>query len=422
MAQFTVLAANLTDKALEQVQLIRLQEAAIKYSKLVKENPANHAALYNLAVISYRLQKYANAEKHFTTLLEVKAYHLLAKYNLGLVANKQQKRQQSIDWFLEISNYSNKPSKADKKIIRLAEIQLKKLLADRFLVKKKPAKNQLKTYLLAKVGYDDRVEDTVGNIYTSDDFLKFYGLLTFKLKKVYPGFETRVSIYDKSFDTFTDFNYQLLTVDAGQRFKQGKWKHLVRLGYSQSSFGVTEYLSSTYLDVRTHYRLQKNQNLSAGLRYDDHQSENQLYDDYAGSQQRLHLQYEWRQKPHKFRVKLEIEDNNRTDDPDDLNAGVIDNSYSPHRDKLQLTWYYDLNKSWKGYLRFENRDSRYNDFSSSKGVVRDEQRQQTTLQVKYLLKKGWYWVNKLQYTDNTSNIFKYDYQRTLFSSGVSGYF
>ena len=422
MAQFTALAANQTNKAMAQDQLILLQEAAIKYSKLVKENPANHAALYNLAVISYRLQKYTDAEKYFTRLLKVKAYHLLAKYNLALVANKQQKRQRSIDWFLEISSYSNTPSKADKKIIRLAEIQLKKLLADGLIVKKKkPGENQLKTYLLAKIGHDDRVEDPTGNnIYLGDNFLKFYALLTFKLDKVYPGFETRASLYDKSFDTFEAFDYQLLTVDAGQRFKQGKWKHLIRLGYSQSSFGATDYLSGIYLNLKTRYKLQKQHTLSAELRIDDHQSEDTLYDDYTGSQQRLRLQYQWRQKPYKFRAKLEFEDNNRADNID--NAGVLQTSYSPQREKLQLTWFYDVNKSWKGYLRFEHRDSRYKDFSANNGRVRDEQRQQYTLQVKYRINKGWWWLNQLQYTDNGSNIVEYDYNRTLFSTGISGYF
>lgn len=407
-----------------KADVIDYQETFIRYSRRYSENKNDLKALYNLGVISYKMQQYNQAEVYFKKLLSIDAYHLLAKYNLGLVAYKQGKRGAAINWFSQIVTQKHSARIATtpvaKKLKKLAQTQLKKLNAETaVLAKKNKQPDMLKTYFFAKTGHDDHVSDPLDNIITGDNFLKFYALFTVNLDHLSRGLDWRFSYYRIEYEDFNALTFEQLGTDFSKEFKQDRWQYLLRAGFIKSTFGPTDYQSIKRLEFKTSYRYSKNIKASSRFFYSDIASDDLRYDAYEGDQYRLDFQYEQSVQPHKFRLKLEYETNDRADQ---LTGTVIGKSYSPQRNKIEFTWFYQINKNWRSRLSHEFRDSRYNDYSFDDAVVRDEFRAQTTAGIRYSLKKGWWWVTEYIIADNKANITRYQYNRHIFSTGITAYF
>lgn len=408
-----------------------LQQALERYSKQYSQEKNNYKLIYNLAVIHYKLKNYPQSKSYFLKLLPVDAYHLLAKYNLGLVANKQGNKKEAIEWFRKINAHQHKAAITNTGIAsslkKLALVQLNKLgvkvAANSSDIKKK---DSLKTYLYLKYGYDDYVTDvnivdTLGNPVSGDNFINLYGLITLNLDQISRQMKWQFSYYLKDFDDYNLYDYDLISTDLSKQFRRDNWRFLLRTGFSQSTYGSTDYQSVTNLELKSEYSHPAKDKLSVRYRYDDISSDDPLYNIYEGNSQRLDFQYNKSLLAHKFRVLLGFEANDRADK---IVNGVVDRSYSASRTKIQLSWFYRFNPSWKSRIKYEYRDSLYNDFNTNPAdlKVRDESREMTSLQIKYRIKKGWWWLTDYSYTDNQSNLARYGYTRNVLSTGVSGYF
>ena len=402
-----------------------LQQSLDRYLKSYKQEKNNPIVIYNLAVIHYKLKKYSQAKSYFLKLLPIDSYHLLAKYNLGLVANKQGDRGEAISWFKKINNHIHAPgisnTEATTKLKKLAVVQIKKLTAETNKIKQKETVKpvRFKSYVFSYYGYEDKYVDSDGNFAPGDNFLNLYGQVKISLDDlITPGLQWRFRYYLKDYSERDSFDYSFIGTDISKLFKQYQWRHSIRLGFEQSTFGAEDYQSLSYLNLTTEYKV-SDYKVAAKYFYNDIASDNSLYDDYAGQRQRLDLIYGWSSNAEKFRLRLSFED---YDLADKIVATSIRRSYSPKREKIEATWFHKFNKNWKSRLRFEYRDSRYKDFSVDDNVVRDEARTISSIQVKYRLRKNWWYVVDYRYTDNQSNIFRYDYTRNLISTGISGYF
>ncbi|MCK4708343.1 MAG: outer membrane beta-barrel protein, partial [Gammaproteobacteria bacterium] len=84
--------------------------------------------------------------------------------------------------------------------------------------------------------------------------------------------------------------------------------------------------------------------------------------------------------------------------------------------------FYKFNKKWKSRLKYEYRDSLYNDFNEADNIVREETLASSSVQLKYRLQKNWWLVSDFRYSDNDSNIARYSYTRNVTRIGISGSF
>ena len=410
---------NITLNQLAEKQ--KLEESFEHNVQQSRKNPENPRFVYNLGVLSYKLGRYDQSESYFRALLVDEQFHLLAKYNLGLVSYKSGDRKQAINWFKKV--LSNEHGvKTSNKIKVLAKAQLAKLQAINIATNKKPASlSPFKNYIFAYLGHDDSLVDPIGNnVVVGNDFLKLYALfgINFDDSIFGKGMSWRFNYYSKDYTQFNGYDYSQFGTDLNKEFKVNNWRHNIRIGFEKSRYGATDYQSIMRLDLKSQYRMSL-QKMTARYRYDSINSDDALYDFYQGDRQRLDFVYERSFKPHRLQLGLGFEDNNRLDDK---TGSVVNQSYSPAHEKIYFSWFYRIDQNWKTRLKLENRDTRYNDFSISKGVTRDEAQRNYSFQLKYGLSKRWWLVANYHHTDNVSNITTYTYHRNIISAGISGSF
>lgn len=383
--------------------------------------------LYNLGVISYKLQHYSQARSYFKKLLVVDRFHILAKYNLGLVEYKLGHKNESIKWFKRISSHSHSHSfNGSDKLIKLAKAQLVKLGVYKVSTNKAPTKpktkkaESFKSYAFAYFGNADSVSDPNGvSTIRDDNFLNIYALLTIKLDDaIAQGVSWKFAYYSKDYNHLNNYDYKSVSTDFGQQFKVNNWRHSLRLRLDSSTYGATDYQSATRYEFKTQYR-QAPHKMTARYRYYNISSDDVLYDASEGNRQNLSFIYDWSLKPHKFSVGFDFEANDRADIPD---GSVVGYSYSPTRKKIDFSWAYKINKTWKTRLKLEYRDSLYNDFSTQDSAIRDEMLSSSSVQVKYRLKRSWWLVADYRYMNNDANISRYSYSKNETRIGVSGSF
>ncbi len=419
-----VFAANVLASESKSVADQLLQKKLSEYL-ILEQSSSSPKVLYNLGVINYKLQQYSQAKSYFKKLLKSDSYHLIAKYNLGLVTYKLGHKNESINWFKRIAAHPHSFPTSDK-IIKLAKAQLVKLGVYKTAANKTPAKSKTKksepykAYIFAYSGHADGVSDPNGvSTIRDDSFLNIYASLTMKLDDVIAkGVSWKFAYYSKDYNHLNNYDYKVVSTDFGQLFKVNKWRHSLRLRLDSSTYGAADYQSVTRFELKTQYR-QKPHKLAVRYRYYDISSDDVLYDVYEGSRQNLSFIYDWSMKPHKFKVGLGFETNDRADI---LNGSVIDYSYSPARQKLDFAWYYKINKTWKTRLKLEYRDSVYNDFSVQDNAIREETLLSSGMQLKYRLKRNWWLVADYRYLNNDANISRYTYSRNEARIGVIGSF
>jgi len=412
------LVAAATANAIGIAEQNNYKKQLTHYLKAQQENKSPRLT-YNIGVLYYKLEQYSESRTYFTKLLSVDKYHALAKYNLGLLAYKSGDKQRAISWFQQLSDHQHE-YKVSAKLSKLAAAQVKKLTVKK-AVKKKPEDERfkLKSYVFAYYGHDDNLIDPNGNVTTGDNFLNTYASATMKFKK--PSLKDvswRFGFYSKDYTKLSGYDYRLINTAIGKSFYQDNWRHGLGLRLDSSTYGVTDYQLITRIEFKTRYKKLSDQ-LLMKYRYYDIQSEDPLYDAYAGSRQLVSLAYEKKFSAQKIRLTLDFETNNRAD----LRAsGAVTSSYSAARDTIGLSWLSKLNKRWQMRLKLKSRDSLYNDFSTADNVRRKEERNSTSLQIKYRLKKRWWFVTEYRYSDNSSNIDRYTYTRNVSLVGVSGSF
>ena len=405
--------------AISDNKISESEQLKIKLAHYLEKENNDARVTYNLGVIYYKLKQYDQAKVYFHKLLSIDAYHLVAKYNLGLVAYKSGNTKEAIQWFKRISAHKHK-FKSSEKIINLAKVQLDKLNKHKTTARKKVTKPvRLKNYVLAYYGHADNLIDPNGTVTIGDSFLNIYGSLTLNLDDiVMQVVSCKFSLYSRGYTSLHDYDYKIVSTDFGKLFKRNNWRHSMRLRLGRSTYGATDYQSVVRAELKTQYK-KSLYKVAARYRYYDITSEDVLYDAYEGSRQILYFNYDRSVKAHKFRVGLSFETNDRADVK---SATGTDLSYSPTREKIELVWFYKFNKKWKSRLKYEYRDSLYNDFNEADNIVREETLASSSVQLKYRLQKNWWLVSDFRYSDNDSNIARYSYTRNVTRIGISGSF
>lgn len=115
----------------------RYEEALKYFRQEVRNGNKSKAVQYNIAVSLYRLGRYEASRKHFLELADQPKWQPLAWYNLGLVAEAMNEKNEAREWF-ELGSIQGR----SEKISTLSKRKLKSLDGSRQPVKRAQSKGQ----------------------------------------------------------------------------------------------------------------------------------------------------------------------------------------------------------------------------------------------------------------------------------------
>ena len=356
------------------------------------------AVQYNIGVCQYQIGLYDEAAETFVLISQkYPKMRALAEYNRGLVAHKQGKTQSAERLFLSTYRLSTD----DAKLRILASTMLRRIESE---TKRAVA---WAGALGANAGYDDNIvlRDEVGlpiDVTADSGFVDTYGTISGPIHGLrgvnFDGDAYLISYFDNS-----DFNQSGLNAGLSYNWTGEIWKARVGANAGYSTFGGDAFDDSRNLDIRLTRSLSAYSSIEFRYRFADISAAVPLFAGIDGSQQRMAIKYRWNQGGRRFDIAYTIERNNR-DDP-----GV-----SPDRDRLRLTYRYDLSSSWTAELGGDFRVSRYGELSPE----RTEDRVILKTGISRLFRSGWRALAQYQHSTNSSTDDTYSYTRNQVNLGL----
>lgn len=366
----------------------------------------NVAIHYNLGVTYYRLGRYRKAESAFLTTARYPRMAPLAWYNLGLVKQKQGDREAAAKWFRKARDESRDP-------------KLRRLAAERLAA----LKSRWQSFASAGIGYDDNITllSDVVNIPSgrADNFLELYastrGILSGSRQD---GILLKAGAFTDQYTSLSQYDYTELNIGLYKTRPLDKWATESGLRLSRSNYGGRGYLRILGLELRGKRTLSPATRLQLRLRLRDLQAVDNIYDYLSGSSYDLRAAARWRPDSNNtLRAYYQFQNNNRND-------RVIDaanfRSASPQRHRLRISWRHKLRPDWKIRLAAEYRMSRYQTDNLEAGVPvrRKDDRLRGLFEASHKLNRQTDLIFSYLYTDNSSTISRYDYQRNVLMAAV----
>ena len=371
---------------------------------------------YNLGVAYYKLERFADAKRAFLKIAGDPEMEALARYNLGLVALKQNDTKQAAEWF----NKSREISKSDK-LTQLSAEQLRRLGYDI------PVQGQ-ETYpgfamIRGSLGYDDNailqadiLASTAAN--KGGSFLEFFAYGNKQVAQFGDkALQIEGSLFDIRYSDLSDYDLDDLYIGAILEHQLNIWT--LDTGLSQD---VT-YVGGHGLDrtatlqiagkrkisgrnkLRLRYRLSRIDDLDAAYSY------------LAGWSHQAQLEstlYEDRQQ---IRLTYRFEYNDR----EDLHAPLF-TSYSPTRHTLGIRDMFPVADQFKAGIELRYRYSHYHDASEQfdgSYITRNDKRYRMIARLIYHVDKSSELTGEYTHTDNHSNIPVEQYKRNQYQLNLS---
>lgn len=332
--------------------------SALKNFQQAKKAGLDSAALqYNLGVTYYKLGQYEKAREEFSALARVEKYKQLANYNLGLIANKQNRKSEAITAFQ--SAYQTGES---DKIRGLARAALKRLGA-------KPSKLTRKKWAgLATTSYtsDSNVslvnDDLAGVTTRSDTSIVLTGLGAYWLEGASnDGLRLYVRGYMQNYRTETDYNYSQLGAGIGKYNRLGNWKMRYGGFWDETYLGGASYQRILSAEIRGRNYLSAKNQLRLRYKFSSIEATDTVYDYLGGTRHQVRLGMQRRSKGNRLRAYYEFEVNDREDLENPASTTYTFRSYSPTRHILRVTGWLDITREWELRLDARHRSSEYND-------------------------------------------------------------
>lgn len=378
---------------------------AVTYFESAREQGMDSVALnYNLASVYYRLGKYGQAKKYFTMLIETEAMRDISDYHLGLIAIKEKDGKLARGHFNAVV-----ASDTDEKLVKLSQKHL-----DAFTKKE----NKWNSYLAFNLGYDDNISSVSGDsvLDFDDTFHELYAatdvLLSGRRKD---GWLTGASVYGIEYtDTDTNDQYSF-SLGLKRTMKLDDWDTTTHLSLAKSTYGGDDFQTITKLDVLARKPISKREKIYLRYQVEDFRSDNILYDYLEGWRQRGKVEYRNYSASNIKRIYYELELNDRGE----LVTLTDSYDYSPTRHTVRGIYTQIINKRWWliGDLSY-----RFSDFEASPTVERQDDQWKLGLTAEYRFDPTLKLTTKYQYTDNTSSVDRYEYDKTIIKIGLSKLF
>ncbi|MBT3203657.1 MAG: hypothetical protein HOM14_03945 [Gammaproteobacteria bacterium] len=375
--------------------------AVVKFKSASEQGLNNVSLYYNLASSYYKLNRFEASKKYFKKVSLFENLKDLADYNLGLIALKQNNKDQARLYFSSVSQ-----SGTDQKLVKLATKKLSSLGK-----KSKP----LQVYLSANVGYSDNVDSTPDDVAAGisdtyyDVFLSVESSISGQRKD---GWLVGASLFSLDYTDNDNYDESQLSFGVKKEQKLSGWDSAVIVNLEKNTLASEDYLSTLKLEFKARKSLSKSTKLYFRYRYEDIGSEDLIYDYLEGSRQRGRVEYRAYNTENIKQIYYELELNSRgylesTDDAYD---------YSATRHTLRGKYTKLLNKKWRlnGDLSY-----RFSSFPVSDTLDRQDDRWKLAVSADYRINKTFKWVSKLQFVNNVSTVDRYNYDNVVFNVGLT---
>ena len=388
--------------------------AAVKYFELAQKQGMDSIALqFNLGSSYYKVGRYEDAKKYFNLVNQTEAMRDLAEYNLGLIALKENDGSLAIRYFNSVATTGK-----DEKLIRLSNKQLTALsnLREERLYSGK--EDRWTSYLSFNLGYDDNISSVSGDsvLDIADSFYDLFAsvdfLITGKRKHGWIAGASLFGIEYTETDTNDEYHFAL---DVKRTMKLKDWDTSARLSLSKSTYGGEDFQHITKLDFKGRKAISKRGRIYLRYWLEDIRSDNTIYDYLEGWRQRARVEYRNYSLNNIKQIYYELELNNRGEI--ETLTGTYD--YSPTRHTIRGIYTQIINMKWwlNGDLAY-----RISEFPTSSTVDREDDQWKLTLSTDYRFDRTFKLTAKFQYTDNTSTVDRYIYDKSVIKVGLSKLF
>jgi len=367
------------------------------------------ALYYNLGVSYYRSADWDRSEEMFLQTSRFDEMAPLAFYNLGLVNLKKGNEEEARLWFSRAMDEAN-----DSRLESLAQAQLDNL---------NQPDEKWASIVTAGLGYDSNVtldNDTVTNVSSEQDyFLEFFGMTRGVLSGTSEnGVIFKASLFGDIYKKLTDYNLIEANVGGYKTFSLGQWNHEAGGYMTYSTLGGEGYLQSGNLSWAGQTQIVEKLRLNMKLRLRYVTAVQSQYSALDGTAEDFRVEARWMQSSlsqlHGI-YQLELNDRNGWE------TGSTFSSLSPTRNTFRLEYLHQLDESWNMVVSGSYRNSHYSEENleaDGEVVRRRDDRLRGYLEFSRTLSKHAGISLEYTYTNNQSNIDRYDYDQNIISANV----
>ncbi len=387
--------------------------AAAYFESAMKQGMDSVSLQYNLASSYYKLGRYEESKKYFNLVNQTEAMRDLAEYNLGLIAIKEKNGTLARQYFNSVAS-----SGKDEKLIRLSKKQLTALSNSREELLNSRKEDRWTSYLFFNLGYDNNISSVSGDsvLDIADTFYDLFASTDFLITgKRMDGWLAGASIYGIEY-TETDTNDEYhFALDLERTMKLKEWDTSARLSLSKISYGGDDFQHVTQLDFKGRKATSKRGRIYLRYWVEDIRSDNTRFDYLEGWRQRARVEYRNYSLNNIKQIYYELELNNRGE----IVTSTDTYDYSPTRHTIRAIYTQIITMQWwlNGDLAY-----RISDFPVSSTIDREDEQWRLTLSTDYRFDRTFKFTAKYQYTDNTSTVDRYTYDKSIIKVGLSKLF
>lgn len=399
------------DRAMDQYRDGEYRNAIDGFNSAIASGMDTPAVYYNLAVCYYRTGAYAQAETNFLRTARFPEMEALAYYNLGLVSFRRQDTAAATAWLQKAQQATDDEKLGQLVADALAEIERGDTAnsGDRAA-----GISRWSGVIFAGAGYDDNVTlDNTDLVFASGQSAAVAELFANTQAVLSGGRDNGLLFKGSIYADINDGNHEIniAEFDGGLYLahRTGDWRNEYGLSLSRSTLGGAPYLDKATLRLSTYARLSEAFRLDMRLRFRVIQSSDVLYDPLEGSSQDFRIAGKWRPADdHNIKLYYQVYNNDRND----FETATRFISYSNTRHRVRAEYRYGLSQRYALRTAAEYRVSNYEDENieaDGSMILRRDERTRLVLGLDYLWSRETLLGIKYEYTNNDSNIERYDY-------------
>ena len=369
---------------------------------------------YNLGATYYRLQRYPEAEREFQALTPDPKWAALARYNLGLTAQRAGRPQQAMEYFEQAHRTT-----ADPNLRALAATAFERLRGA-------PPPSEASAVISLAGGYDSNATlspdaATVGVSHQGDRFVEALAAATHLLAgNTERGWVAHGSLVLRKYADLHQFDVAVSRAGLSHERYWGRVQTSVGAYFDTAYIGGDRLEQGTSLDVQASSRLDTGGELRGRYQF-GHIAGGSGFEYLDGRQQRLSAEAGFTLASALLRAGYQLELNHRRD----LQQGSEFLSASPTRHALFASVALRNVAGWRADARGEYRVSRYRDPDLIDAgplgileVTRRDRRYGFGLRAERRLSAPWRLFIDYSYYRNESNLDTYDYSRGQLMAGI----
>lgn len=405
-------AQNDFDSGTEAFRAERYSEA-LEFFLAARQNGNESPGLtYNTALSYYKLGRFDEAAKSFEQLLSDDDWRDLARFHLGMVAEKNGNLRHALNWYESVLEQSESP-----KLRRLANQKINRLQDD--VSETSQEDDRLTVFFNVSTGFDDNAFSLQNDIQANssdgeDTYNELFAWMQYYLQGTSTnGWRVHGFAYTRRYSDFDSLDLDVRSAAVSHHRQMGGW---------QSEWGVS--LATTDLDgedltdqKKLLIRFQRPLKASS-LRLSYTPVEHEGGSGFSHLEGRQHLaEARWQipMETLRFDLVYRFEQNDR----DDLITANEFFSFSPTRHALALGVGWSPRNHWQFSAGLEYRVSEYdgtNRMTDSDGVfrqrTRDADRFKLRLNAQRQISRGLRLSGQVQWIDNQENFETYTYDKT----------